>query len=73
MGLLSRLWQWIAGSGDEAADSEAEGTEETADEPRLDPENVTEVRTGSADDPVEKLKDIKADHEDDPPEDDQSG
>jgi hypothetical protein len=81
MGLLSRLREWIAGSGEEAvadeteaaetaATDEATGTDETT-EPQLDPENVTEVRAGSADDSVEKLQEVKRAGGDDGNEEDE--
>jgi hypothetical protein len=59
MGFLSRLWRWIAGSGDETTGSGEPERSETTNEPRLDPENVTEVRTGSEEDPVEKLREVR--------------
>lgn len=79
MGLLSRLREWIAGSGEneeEVADEveEAETAEpepEETEESRLDPENVTEVRAGSADDPVEKLQEVKRRGGDDGNEEDE--
>jgi hypothetical protein len=81
MGLLSRLREWIVGSGEEevadeteaaetAATDEATVTDETM-EPQLDPENVTELRAGSADDPVEKLQEVKRTGGDDGNEDDE--
>jgi hypothetical protein len=58
MGLLSRLWRWIAGSDDGTTEAVDPDPEET-DEPRLDPGNVTEVRTSATDDPVEKLQRVR--------------
>jgi hypothetical protein len=59
MGLLSRLRDWLTGWGGEAPAGEPDAGSGTADEPRLDPENVTEVRTDAGDDPVEKLREIR--------------
>jgi hypothetical protein len=62
MGLLSRLRAWITGSDGETSDGAETGTTETDDrtgEPRLDPENVTEVRRGSDEDPVETLRAVR--------------
>jgi hypothetical protein len=57
MGLLNRLrgWLGLAGSGGgDDADGEADD-----DSPRLDPDNVTEMRTESDDDPVERLRELE--------------
>jgi hypothetical protein len=56
MGLLNRLrgWLGLAGSDGDGEDGEADD-----DSPRLDPDNVTEMRTESDDDPVEQLRELE--------------
>jgi hypothetical protein len=70
MGLLDRLRAWL-GLDDDASEAEASEAEDAAEEsPRLDPSNVTEVRTESEDDPVEKLRELDGDE---PPAEDGEG
>jgi len=70
MGLLDRLRAWLGGSRSDGSDRTDSDSEEDGSgddgSPRLDPENVTEVRSESDDDPVERLREL----EDDPPESD---
>ncbi|MFC7115634.1 hypothetical protein ACFQH2_12735 [Natronoarchaeum sp. GCM10025703] len=59
MGLLSRLRSWFGGGSDtEKREGEADATETDATESGLDPDNVTEVRTGSSDDAADKLREV---------------
>lgn len=69
MSLLGRIRSWLHGA-DGSDDDNAGPSERPADgdgKRRLDPSNVTEVRsseTGGVD-PVEKLRNVDADDEDD--------
>jgi hypothetical protein len=66
MGLLDRLRSWLGAVLERGEPEADEGSEEDAD-PRLDPENVTEVRKEADDDPAAKLTDVRerlADEED---------
>jgi len=67
MGLLSRLRAWLFGPDGEATGTTEPSSAETEDgvtEPHLDPENVTEVRTESDGDPVEKLRETRDEQDD---------
>lgn len=59
MGLLDRIRAWLTGGSEAGQRDGDDGTE--AEEPSLDPEKVTEVRTESDDDPLEKLRELEAD------------
>ena len=56
MGLLNRLRGWLGLAGSDGGDDE--DGEADDDSPRLDPDNVTEMRTESDDDPVERLREL---------------
>jgi len=62
MTLLDRLRRWLFGGDDGAAgrdgDSEDRGSDD-ADEPRLDPDQVTEVRSERETDPAAALRDLQ--------------
>jgi len=58
MGVLSRLRSWFAGGTTEKGDAEDDAAETDATESGLDPDNVTEVRTGSSDDAADKLREV---------------
>jgi hypothetical protein len=57
MRLLNRLRGWLGLAGSDGGD-DADG-EADDDSPRLDPDNVTEMRTESDDDPVERLRELE--------------
>jgi len=62
MGLLDRLRAWLGLGGEDAREPEGTDADQAGEEePRLDPANVTEVRTESEDDPVEKLRELDGD------------
>ena len=57
MGLLDRIRAWFGGLfGTEETEPESTASEEG---PRLDPENVTEVRKQVEEDPAAKLEDVR--------------
>ena len=57
MGLLNRLRGWLGLAGSDGDDDEDDEADD--DSPRLDPDNVTEMRTESDDDPVERLRELE--------------
>jgi hypothetical protein len=64
MGLLDRLRGWIRELfGATESDTDAAASSEP-DEPQLDPDNVTEVRTEATDSSVAKLQDLKQSQDD---------
>lgn len=64
MELLDRLRSWLGGVFGRDEPEADEGGEETPDS-RLDPENVTEVRRETDDDPAAKLTDVRERRTDD--------
>ena len=56
MGLLNRLRGWLGLAGSDGGDEDGEADD---DSPRLDPDNVTEMRTESDDNPVEQLRELE--------------
>ncbi|MFB6295731.1 MAG: hypothetical protein ABEH66_02695 [Halobacteriales archaeon] len=61
MGLLERVRSWLGGLfGTDEAEGEAVDED---DEPRLDPDNVTEVRKRTDEDPAAKLNEVRAGQE----------
>jgi len=67
MGLLDRIRAWLTGGSETGErDGPADDKEDTeAVSPSLGPDEVTEVRTESDDDPLEKLRELDADGADD--------
>jgi hypothetical protein len=66
MTLLDRIREWFfSADAPEAPDTEteAEATPEEPDNPQLDPDNVTEVRSTRDDDPVSQLQNIQEEEE----------
>ena len=63
MGLLDRLRGWLGLAGSDGDDDEDDEADD--DSPRLDPDNVTEMRTESDDDPVERLRELERNGDDD--------
>lgn len=62
MGLFDRLRAWLGLGGGDSREPETADAEEAGEaEPRLDPSNVTEVRTENEDDPVEALRELDGD------------
>ena len=63
MGLIDRLRGWLGLPGGDEIDDEDEADDGTGS-PRLDPDDVTEVRTEREDDPVERLRELERDGDD---------
>jgi hypothetical protein len=66
MTLLDRIREWLFGVDQPEApgtETDAEATPEESDEPQLDPDNVTEVRSTRDDDPVSQLQNIQEEAE----------
>jgi len=70
MGLLDRVRSRLAALFGSREEDEAEQAATGDDEPRLDPDNVTEVRKQAEDDPAAKLSEVRTaqESEDDPEE-----
>lgn len=66
MTVLDRLRRWLFGTDtDQSTSDDGTDTEtETTDEPQLDPDNVTQVRSTREDDPVSQLNDLQQDSDD---------
>jgi hypothetical protein len=66
MTVLDRVRRWLFGpETDQSTSDDGTDTEtETTDEPQLDPDNVTQVRSTREDDPVSQLNDLQQDSDD---------
>jgi hypothetical protein len=67
MPILDRVRAWLFGADDSEPSESGGNTESTSEgsgEPRLDPDNVTQVRSARDDDPVSQLRDTRERTED---------